>query len=437
MGLLTRFLRRTLLRLVSVVFCTPELLPIKSESERRFGTSAKSLRMSSLRKKDSTKTANDPDQENQSVNEQEDEQEFDDGRALTFSEGLKWSSVLFDVMDLAKMVLDIMFAVRLARLPDATVYAAIVGVGVVIGRVVLFRSTYLLFHGGIEIGGGLKDILQARSASNKMVYVMQLLHCLAYAEFAAFLFETYPTLLTCAFWRTINFPPAPLELLERVNVIVSVILGVTIAVTLLSLTLFVAAWQGYLRLKFASDTLWRKVYNGSVLVLLGLFVAAVATALWQVVELAWRVTILDARILPSGSLLWGLIKICDDVESLQDRTSFCDEKAFLIKTGLAWVLAGYLSFFLFFKPAQIADESNDPPPLPAVQDDISADNDSLSDLPPQKHTMNTSKQDVTESSVTDNLEEDGDMETGNDSREEQTTLKRSQLKPITKDAPTA
>ena len=350
MGLLTRTLRRGFLRVLSVVFCTPELLPAKSE---RFLYSSQSIRQKSMQQQQFN---NSHRGELTSVAEEggtdDGEEETMDGQAIYMIRGLVWTSAIFDILDLVNAILDIVFAVRLARLNDSTVYAIIVILGVVLGRIVLFRGTWLLFHGGIQIDQSLQDILHARSPfNNKNIVALQLLYCLAYSEAAAFLLENYPSLATYAFWRTINSPSAPLEQFDKVNVIMSVVLCLTILFALVTTTFTVTVWRGYLRLKLTADTWQQKLYHIGTMVLGSLLGAATITFLWQIISLAWRVTIFDRRELPSGTLLWGAISLCDDVDSLTDRLSFCDERAFLIKTALAWLLASYFAYFLFYRPA--------------------------------------------------------------------------------------
>ena len=204
----------------------------------------------------------------------------------------------------------------------------------------------------------LKGIIQNNSPFHgKNVVALQLVYCLAYSEAAAFLFENYPSLATYAFWRAINSPPSPLDQLDRVNVIMSVILCLTIAVILFTTTLLLTAWREYLRFKHACKTWQEKLGQGIVMALGTLLLAAIITFLWQIVSLAWKVAILDERVLPSGDLLWGWIALCEDVESMKDRLSFCDERAFLIKTCLAWMLASYFAYFLFLKPAKYEDRT--------------------------------------------------------------------------------
>lgn len=346
MGLLTRFLRRSTLRVMSIAFCSPELMP--SKSERFFYHSSSRAAIDSSTQAGVTLTA---------VLEDDDEDDaqqraLDDARAVFICRCVQWASVLFDLLDLINAVLDLTLAVRLAQLDDATMYAVIVIVGLVLGRIILFRTTWLLFQGGIQLDTTVQESLQEQSPfKGKNIVALQLLYCLAYAESAAFLFENYPTLATYAFWRTINSPSSPLEQMDKVNVIMTVVLCLTLAFVLLSVTLCLTAWQTYLRLRYSSKTWQERGYHASVLALGTLFVIAVIAFMWQIIFLAWRVTILDEFVLPSGDLLWGWISICDDVESREDRLSFCDERAFLIKTAVAWMLASYFAYFLFFQPA--------------------------------------------------------------------------------------
>jgi hypothetical protein len=192
---------------------------------------------------------------------------------------------------------------------------------------------------------------------------LQLFYSLSYTETAAFLIEIFPKMAIYAYWRTINFPPAPFEKLDAVNVIFSVVLGLTVGTFLVSVTLALTAWRGYMRLRYEADTWLLKVYHSGKLLLWALAVAAVASFLWQVIHLAWVVTVLDRPELPSGELLWGWIRLCDDV-TLVDRLSFCDEETFLIKTLLAWLLASYFCFYLFFRAAPVPGEAQDDPAGP-------------------------------------------------------------------------
>jgi hypothetical protein len=80
-------------------------------------------------------------------------------------------------------------------------------------------------------------------------------------------------------WWTINFPLAPFEKLDTVNVILSVVLGLTVATFLVSVTLALTAWRGYMRLRYKADAWWLKVYHSGRLLLWALAVAAVASFL--------------------------------------------------------------------------------------------------------------------------------------------------------------
>lgn len=427
MGLLTRCLRRSALRLMSAIFCTPELLPSKSErplvvrgggASSRVMTSASSSsrdmgssRKMGLKGEDSSS----PEEEGGGggelavvAEEQQDDEESKleeeasttmelDARTRCIIQSLTSLSVLFDLFDLANCVLDIIFAVRLSQLPDAKVYAVMQILGVLLGRVVLYRGTWLLFRGGIEIDETMREILKARSPfSDKNIVALQLLYCLAYAESASFLLEKYPCLATYAFWRTINFPPSPLEKIDSVNVILAIVLGLSIAIFLSSTTLSVSAWHEYLRFKYASEHWSNKVYHGCRLGLGAVLVAAVASFLYQIVYLAWKVAVFDESSLPNGSLLWGLITLCEDVENFEERLSFCDEQAFLVKSALAWTLAAYFSFFLFFRPAQSMVEEADAGDKDSDDDSIGVSmvaEPTLKDGPDRDHTSTTTNTD--------------------------------------------
>lgn len=400
MGLFTRLLRRSTLRVMSIAFCTPELMPAQSE---RFYYKNNSSR-GTMQTYDSAQRGTLASVAEEQEENEDDDHRIDNPRTFFVIRSVQWASVLFDILDLINAILDLVFAVRLTKLPDATVYAVIVIVGLVLGRIILFRATWILFHGGIQIDPSLQEILQENSPfRGKNVVALQLLYCLAYSEAAAFLFENYPTLATYAFWRTISSTPSPLERIDQVNVIMTVVLCLTLAFILLSTTLFLIAWQGYLRFRFGSEAWPDKVCRGGKFVLGVVFVAAVTTFMWQIISLAWRVTVLDERVLPSGDLLWGWISICDDVESMNDRLSFCDERAFLIKTTLAWMLASYFAYFLFFEPAKI--EETPPPTTTPTPDQTASGKDSTRVAVAHKDDTSTSY------SGTDRLE-DGEVESG-------------------------
>ena len=59
-------------------------------------------------------------------------------------------SVVFDLLDLFNFVFDMIFAIRLFQLPDSIAYAALLLAGALLGRLVVFRATTVMFRGGID-----------------------------------------------------------------------------------------------------------------------------------------------------------------------------------------------------------------------------------------------------------------------------------------------
>ena len=85
-----------------------------------------------------------------------------------------------------------------------------------------------------------------------------------------------------------------------------------------------------------------------VLVLCGLLLRFAILALKE----AFNFTLLNDNQLPSNVMLG--IPICDE-ETHETRADYCDEKSFLIHVLFAWLAAGYLCFFLFFRAAPQVD----------------------------------------------------------------------------------
>lgn len=170
MGLLTTMIWRYGARFVSVVLASPELA---SESERQIKLSSGNLMAS-----------------------EEEEQQHQ-----KFVKRLYMTSALADLMDFLNSILDLVFAVFLAELPDSTVYAVILITGVVLGRATIVRGSYLLFKNGILW----KPFWIANQQSDSRA--LRLLHTLFFTETAVFLFEDFPCLVIYSHWMTINFPP--------------------------------------------------------------------------------------------------------------------------------------------------------------------------------------------------------------------------------------
>lgn len=80
------------------------------------------------------------------------------------------------------------------------------------------------------------------------------------------------------------------------------------------------------------------------LVLCGLLLRFTILALKE----AFNLTLLNDKQLPSNMILG--VPICDE-ETQETRADYCDEKSFLIRVLFAWLAAGYLCFFLYFRAA--------------------------------------------------------------------------------------
>jgi hypothetical protein len=93
---------------------------------------------------------------------------------------------------------------------------------------------------------------------------------------------------------------------------------------------------------------WEKIRNSCKviisLVLCGLLLRFSILSL----EEAFSFTLLNDKQLPSNELLG--IPICGE-ETQETRADYCDEKSFLVRVFFAWIVAGYLCFFLCFRAA--------------------------------------------------------------------------------------
>lgn len=369
-----KIMRRNALRLLGFIFCSPELLPAKTA--QRFPTRQKTA----LQSFDANSKGGPDSKDEESAFEKKEYSpattKQEDTSSFVFVKGMEYSSVLFDLFDLVKAVLDLVLAVRLSKLEDSKTYAVVLLCGIVLGRIVIFRGTWLFFRGGIQLGTELEGVFTQRcSWSQKSLLTLQLLYCLAHTEVAAFLFENFPALIIYAFWMVVNFPPVPLEMIDDINVIVSVVLGLSLALILAILSTSCTVYQGFMQLTDDSGTWRSKTYQIGRMIGFAFLASIVAGVFWQVVSLAWNIAVLDRREIPPGDLLWGFISICDDPASFQERDTFCDEPAILVRIMLAWLLAGYFSFYLFFRPAPFEDKQ----PGNGGDDDDKDDGASVSD----------------------------------------------------------
>ena len=170
MGLLTRFVWQYGARCLSAILMSPE---IATESERQLQLSSGNLALS----------------------------EAEERNQRNLIKGIYLTSFAADFTDYLNTILDLIFAIFLLRLSDSTVYAVVLLIGIVLGRVTIVRGTYLLSRNGIRWSPFWI------SENNHETRARQLLHTLFFTETAVFMFEDYPCLVIYGHWSTINFPP--------------------------------------------------------------------------------------------------------------------------------------------------------------------------------------------------------------------------------------
>ena len=170
MGLLTRYIWRYGARCLSAILVSPE---IAAESERQLQLSSGNLALT----------------------------EAEERKQRNLIKGIYVTSFAADCTDYLNTVLDLIFACFLFQLSDSTVYAVVLLIGIILGRIIVVRGTNLLTRNGISW-------TPFRIAENDHENrAMKLLHTLFFTETAVFMFEDYPCLVIYGHWSTINFPP--------------------------------------------------------------------------------------------------------------------------------------------------------------------------------------------------------------------------------------
>jgi hypothetical protein len=181
MGLLTRFVWRYGARCLSAILMSPELA---TESERQLQLSSGNLALS----------------------------EAEERKQRNIIKGIYLTSFAADFTDYLNTILDLIFASFLFQLSDSTVYAVVLLIGIILGRMAVVRGTYLLTKNGMSWTPFWI------SESNNESRTMQLLHTLLFTETAVFMFEDYPCLVIYGHWSTINFPPVSIFFIDSVAV---------------------------------------------------------------------------------------------------------------------------------------------------------------------------------------------------------------------------
>ena len=143
----------------------------------------------------------------------------------------------------------------------------------------------------------------------------------------------------------------PLRTVDKFNVVFTAAsLGIVSAIMIVALVWALA------QLNPSQWSVWEKLKNfGKVILVLVLCGLLLRFAILSLQE-AFSFTILNDKNLPSNLLLG--IPICEE-ETKETSADYCDEKSFLIRVLFAWLAAGYLCFFLFFRAAPL-DESTLP-----------------------------------------------------------------------------
>ncbi|KAL7560331.1 hypothetical protein ACA910_020255 [Epithemia clementina (nom. ined.)] len=330
MGLLTRFVRGIALDVMSVLSCSelelhPSDEPIPGDNSNNASSSGDN---------------NNQGQENNNNNESV-------GRMAergTLGRWVQLLSTLFDLLDTMNFVVDMIFVVHLFKLPDSTAYASLLLTGLILGRLVVFRATNIMFRGGIDWSPFWIDITYK---SNKNKHAYALLYCLLFSETAVFLLEDYPSLVVYAHWPVINFPPDPLGELAKFNVALS-------AASLVILTaLFLVAIVASLFLMKWKEWTWKEwCINGTKIALFLLGCALLARYVVDILITAFEIAFdINKKQVPSNKVLF--IPLCQK-QSFETRKELCDERIFVVMVVIAWGTAGIFIMYLLFKPATYA-----------------------------------------------------------------------------------
>ena len=236
-------------------------------------------------------------------------------------------------------------------------------VGLLLGRVVDFRGTTLLFRNGLDwhpfwIDPSLSSSLSTSrftTATNiKNQRVFDVLFCLVFTETAIFLLEDYPSLVVYSHWMVVAFPPPVLDSLDNINVAMS---AFSLAVLV---TLFVVAVFGSLYILLQSHwkhwKLTERVWNGTKIAIFIIASGFLAMFTIRTVRDAVQIVFRDEQNVPSNKVLG--IEVCADTP-FDDRRELCDETIFLIRVAIAWFVAAIFTFYLIFRPAPYSYDEDD------------------------------------------------------------------------------
>ncbi|KAL7555644.1 hypothetical protein ACA910_018318 [Epithemia clementina (nom. ined.)] len=352
MGYMTKLIRRLVLHFLTLLTCNTDLLP--EEARASSVTAPPSSRSSSA-------AAGDDPQVNMPANNTSTTHLLRRMTAKSFSLDpnapdfvfvIIYISILYDALDLVNAIVDIIFVARLLAEEDAAYYAVLLLVGLIVGRVVDFRGTTLLFRDGVNWHPfWIKPRVNSYSLKNQRV--LAVLYCLVFTEAAIFLLEDYPALVIYSHWMVVAFPPPFLEALDNINVAMS-----AVSLSVLGL-LFVIVVVGSLALLLESN--WKhwnwfmRLINGTKIIIF--LSASVFLAIYtiQMVISASKIVFKRERTLPSNTIIG--IPVCDDT-TFEERREFCDEQVFVIRVGLAWVAAGIFTGYLIFRPADFESIRN-------------------------------------------------------------------------------
>eukprot|EP00527_Entomoneis_sp_CCMP2396_P008751 CAMPEP_0198141102 /NCGR_PEP_ID=MMETSP1443-20131203/4167_1 /TAXON_ID=186043 /ORGANISM="Entomoneis sp., Strain CCMP2396" /LENGTH=378 /DNA_ID=CAMNT_0043803739 /DNA_START=219 /DNA_END=1352 /DNA_ORIENTATION=- len=253
-------------------------------------------------------------------------------------------STLFDILDAINLSLDLILIVRLFRVDGTQLYAGLLLAGLILGRLVDYRGSELLFRYGLNWN---PFWIVPEHYSNDRVF--HILYCLLFTEAAIFLLEDYPSLVVYDHWMVLAFPPPDLEMLDDINVVFSTISmallhSIFLMAILVSLYLLIKhEWQHWSKATIRIKNIFKIAVFLTALFFLSRFVLTMLLS-------AMRIVFDEPRILPSNKICG--IEICDQV-TFAERREYCDERIFIIRVAGAWFAASIFTAYLIFSPATV------------------------------------------------------------------------------------
>lgn len=264
-------------------------------------------------------------------------------------------SSLYDLLDMINVIVDAIVIIRLFMIDDGVyIYPSLLLIGLLLGRIVDYRGSKLLFRYGIEwYPFWIKTPESHGSPQSRKA--LSILYCLLFTEAAIFLLEDYPSLVVYDHWMVVGFPPPELEYMDNVNVAMSAA-SMFILWGLFFAALSVALYRLLVKYEWSTWTTTTRLWNLSKILVFGAAVFFLARYVLHMLLSAITLVLDDERSLPSNTFFG--FTLCDPPVSFADRQDYCHEQIFILQVISAWFTAAVFTAYVIFRPAAIViDES--------------------------------------------------------------------------------